>query len=119
MNYPNSEDCSIFFRNVPTAPQIALVYKIPVDGVKTILSLTDDLSRDHIERLGDDSISVEGLSAALAIRILEHGIAYTVAKLKKLHIAVNSKFHYKRKLPYYSLCCSDVKAKAEGRKQRL
>lgn len=113
------DDCAIFFRNIPTVSQIASVYKIDPAGLSSLVRLTNDLAVHYIIKLNDKSISKEGFSKAIAIKMLEHGIHYTVTKLDKLKTNQNSKYYYRNKMPHYSLLNSDVKAKAEGRKQRF
>lgn len=119
MKNPNEENCSIFFRHLPTVSQIAKTFKVSEAGVSSVMKLTNDFADHYIEKFNDASISKEGLSKALAIRMFEHGIHYTVIKFEKLKSNPDSQYYYKKKLPYYSLLTSDIKAKAEGRKQRF
>lgn len=113
------QNSSVFFRVIPTVSQIATVYKINPAGLSTLMALSNDLADHYIIKFGDKDISKEGFSKSIAIRMLEHGIHYTVTKLDKLKTNPRSKYYYKHKLPHYSLLAGDVKAKAEGRKRRF
>jgi len=117
MNTQN--DCAIFFNHTPTVSQIAEVFHTTSGGLSSLIKLTNDLAEHYINKLEDRTISKEGLSKAIAIKMLQEGIHYTVTKLDKLNTKPQSKFFYKKKIPHYSLVTSDIKNKAEGRKMRF